>query len=189
MNKPTQPAEPGKKFFDVVPPHKTAASPTSRPIVTVNQPEQPDPMLMAADNKPPEPAKIPIHSESADKSVTQAEPTRELAPDSKPVKPEAPPKELAISDTGELSSTVPLVPDTPAVTAGLITPDTVGPTEPSKIVVARHRHSITFWRRTWFILTLLIIVIALVDMLLDAGVLKTTTTNNIPHTHFFGHRP
>ena len=170
-----------KKFFDIVPQHKTVPNPTSRPIVTTNEPEQPDPMIMATEPKTPEPAEPIVPQTEAPIEPTTTEAVPETAPES----PTPEPAEEQLISAVAKDTNMPAIVPTPVEVNQPAPPSTVTPVIPTKIVVAEHRKPRKFAQKTWFILLILFVVIVILDLLLDAGILKSATTS-IPHTHFFG---
>ena len=201
------------KFFDVVPPHKTAASPTSRPVIT-SSPPQNDPMVkesvapVAAGQPSPtvaspnanaagsEPSKTEAPSApststettSPDSSMGVSEEIRQAMvethggpppPDKSKIEPVAPPAEASQTEPESKPAAVVDMNAQPPVETKH---NTAAPAEKTaNQVIVKHHQPTAFWRRTWFILLALIILIVIVDLLLDAGIIKTT----FPHTHFF----
>jgi hypothetical protein len=148
-----------RKYFDVAPPGKSAANPSSKPILVSNKPEQADPMM-----SPPEPSEVnqpePAVSKFHDDIDLKSEPV------------DAPPSDENVSAEPEKPA------ETPPVE---ITESTMDDTK----VFDHPRHKSKILGTLLVTVLTLLIVYFVIDFLINKNILKTSVSS--PLAHFLGH--
>ncbi len=198
------------KFFDIIPANKRSkASPTSRPLIANNNPaqtdsmintdQQPDPIEVAP-IEPDEPEQIP----EADNQSTEVLDDKEIKAVPAPVQtdieqsePEspAPVEEQSETSKPEEDSPPPVQTDIEQAPPAeepqeeeLLLPAEATPDDTNDgqaMVIQSPENSKSFRLRTWLIVLLFVIIIAVIGLVLYLFVFKSSVTNT-PGTQFFG---
>lgn len=180
------PSKQPKRFFDIASPKDFRPSPTSRPLIVGHHPEQADPMVTAAADKP-EPTAVAIHiAPEPDVSAPTPTPVEPPVVEPEPQTPEethrAQPEPVAqTAETmmqQEYDEIEHELPSGETMAPAASQPIAVG----QPVVVHHNHHPHPIAKKLLTVLIVVVVLVVVSDVLLDANIWKPT--HQFPHTHF-----